>query len=726
MTPETLPTLTTWQATSGTQMEALLAKQSTFSTQAKEDLERETKEIIGMCGSPSASTNANTGLVIGYVQSGKTLSFTSLIAMARDNSFQILVVLAGISNILVDQSDERLLHDLQVAGANLGQWRTLKNPVNKSNDKANILATVNEWRDTDLPVEQKRTLLITVMKNPHHLKNLVSLFHELRFKLSGVPVLIVDDEADQASMNTEAAKNVKRVIKGESEKQSTIYGLILALKAAIPHHTLVQYTATPQAQLFIRREDELSPNFVKLLEPGPDYTGGEVFFITEAANILRQIPDNEVDSDERPLDGATPSLIAALRLFFLSQAADSILGVTENRSMMVHPSHLTDPHNTYAGWVESVHGQHVDLLRRPTDPDYPLLVDQYKETYDDLKSTVADLPTFEQLLARLPSIIAGTQVRTLNSKPESVGQIDWNNHKSFIIVGGMAMDRGFTVKGLTVTYMPRGLGGGNADNLQQRARFFGYKKKYLGYCRVYLSDEVSGAFRDYVTHEQDFRNRISGIIQSGRPLNELERRMLLPSSLPQPTRPNILTDKVFRGNEDSRWLRMQVAHGNTSFIEDNKRLAEAFHENFAWNDDEGHESTQCDLSDLLTIIRTFNYFEKSDQDAFRVAAYFLVEHLKRHPHEKATVFWMTTNGKARVRKANSKNRIALFQGQNPANGKGVIRYKGDAKIRRDTSFTLQIHKVRVTDSNEVDLAAETYALALWVPQSNLGEFIMQI
>lgn len=726
MSPETLPTLATWQPTSGTQMKALLAKQTNFSSQAKEDLERETKEILGMCGNPAESTNADTGLVIGYVQSGKTLSFTSLIAMARDNSFQILVVLAGSSNILVDQSDERLLQDLQVAGANLGQWRTLKNPVNKSNDKSNILATVNEWCDADLPLAQKRTLLITVMKKSDHLKNLVSLFHELRFKLAGVPVLIVDDEADQASMNTEASKNVNRVIKGESEKQSPIYGLILALKAAIPHHTLVQYTATPQAQLFIRREDELSPNFVKLLEPGPDYTGGEVFFINESANIIRPIPDDEVDSSEHPLDGATPSLIAALRLFFLSQAADSILGVTENRSMMVHPSHLTDPHDTYTGWIQSVHGQHVDLLRRPTDPDYPSLVDEYKETYADLKSTVADLPPFEQLLARLPSIIAGTQIRTLNSKPKSVGQIDWNNHKSFIIVGGVAMDRGFTVKGLTVTYKPRGLGGGNADNLQQRARFFGYKKKYLGYCRVYLSDEVSGAFRDYVTHERDFRNRISEIIQSGRPLNELERRMLLPSSLPKPTRPNILTEKVFRGNEDSRWLRMQVAHGNTDYIDDNKRLAEAFYSALSWKDDEGQKSASCELRDLLNIINTFNYFDKSDQDAFHVAAYCLVEHLKKHPHEKATVFFMTNKGKARVRKASSKNRVSLFQGRSPANLKGVSRNGSDATVKHDNSFNLQIHKVHVTDPSGNTLAAETYGLALWVPDSNLEDFIMQL
>jgi hypothetical protein len=725
MNPEPLPTLTTWQATSGTQMEALLAKQSAFSPEAKSDLERETKEIIGMCGSPVTSTNADTGLVIGYVQSGKTLSFTSLIAMARDNSFQILVVLAGISNILVDQSDERLLQDLQVAGANLGQWRTLKNPVNKPKDKANIHATITEWQDTYLPVEQKRTLLITVMKNPSHLKNLVSLFEELRFKMSGVPVLIVDDEADQASMNTEAAKNVKRVIKGESEKQSTIYSLILALKAAIPHHTLVQYTATPQAQLFIRREDELSPNFVKLLEPGPDYTGGETFFIKEAANIVREIPEEEIDSDEHPLDGATPSLIAALRLFFLSQAADSILGVTENRSMMVHPSHLTDSHQIYTEWVESVHSQHKDLLRHPNDPDYPILVDQYRETYADLKSTVTDLPTFEQLLARLPSIIAGTQVRTLNSKPDSVGQIDWNNHKSFIIIGGMAMDRGFTVKGLTVTYMPRGLGGGNADNLQQRARFFGYKKKYLGYCRVYLSDEVSGAFRDYVTHEQDLRSRIRKVIDSGRPLNELERRMLLPSSLPQPTRSNILSEKIFRANEDSRWLRMQVVHGVTSSVEGNKLLIESFYNTLDWKADQGHESADCALSDLLKILQTFNYLDKSDYDAFHVAAYCLVEHLKKHPNEKAKVFWMTNNGEARTRKANSKNRVALFQGQNPANGKGVIKYKGDSEIGNTSSFTMQIHKVRVTDASGTELVEKTYGLALWVPDTNLEDFIMQ-
>ena len=77
------------------------------------------------------------------------------------------------------------------------------------------------------------------------------------------------------------------------------------------------------------------------------------------------------------------------------------------------------------------------------------------------------------------------------------------------------MDRGFTVEGLTVTYMPRSVGVGNADTIQQRARFFGYKQSYLGYCRVYLDEDARDAYIDYVEHEEDMRRRLAEHQESG-------------------------------------------------------------------------------------------------------------------------------------------------------------------------------------------------------------------
>lgn len=156
------------------------------------------------------------------------------------------------------------------------------------------------------------------------------------------------------------------------------------------------------------------------------------------------------------------------------------------------------------------------------DPEHSSFVATFQPEYDDLASTVADLPPFAKLLEELEYAIRQTEVLEVNARPQTP-QIDWKNAYPWILVGGQAMDRGFTVEGLTVTYMPRDMGVGNADTIEQRARFFGYKRKYLGYCRVFLENGVRDAFRFYVEHERDIRRRLQQHRDIGRPLNEWRR-----------------------------------------------------------------------------------------------------------------------------------------------------------------------------------------------------------
>src|SRR6185436_1461870 len=124
-----------------------------------------------------------------------------------------------------------------------------------------------------------------------------------------------------------------------------------------------------------------------------------------------------------------------------------------------------------------------------------------------------------------------TRIMEINASRGRTPAIRWSDFYSHILVGGQAMDRGFTVEGLTVTYMPRGSGVGNADTIQQRARFFGYKLGYLGYCRVYLDSEVQDAFRSYVTHEEDIRERLLEYTATGRPLRDWKRAFFLDPNL---------------------------------------------------------------------------------------------------------------------------------------------------------------------------------------------------
>src|SRR5690606_26362168 len=148
----------------------------------------------------------------------------------------------------------------------------------RSTSYRSIEDTLADWQDPSVSKAECQTVLITVMKNHRHLDNLAQLLSQLNLKHS--PVLVIDDEADQAGLNT-------LVREGE---ESTTYRHLTSLRRHLPHHTFLQYTATPQAPLLINIIDVLSPNFVEVLSAGPDYVGGKDFFIDNRVLVRRILP----------------------------------------------------------------------------------------------------------------------------------------------------------------------------------------------------------------------------------------------------------------------------------------------------------------------------------------------------------------------------------------------------------------------------------------------------
>jgi len=172
-------------------------------TESGQHLLDEAYRVMQACGNPNAQTNAETGIVIGYVQSGKTLSFTTLAALARDSEYQLVIVIAGTSVNLVNQSTDRLRRDLRLNTRFDRKWTLLQNP-SRIEDRETIETTLAQWADPTYQNDRCRTVLITVMKNGSHLRNLTNLLTGL--SLEGVPTLIIDDEGDQASLNTRARR----------------------------------------------------------------------------------------------------------------------------------------------------------------------------------------------------------------------------------------------------------------------------------------------------------------------------------------------------------------------------------------------------------------------------------------------------------------------------------------------------------------------------------------
>ena len=172
------------------------------------------------------------------------------------------------------------------------------------------------------------------------------------------------------------------------------------------------------------------------------------------------------------------------------------------------------------------------------------------------------MPSFEDVIKKLRTAFNATEIKEVNRRQNGPPVIiEWPQRYGWILVGGQAMDRGFTVEGLTITYMPRGLGGGQADTMQQRARFFGYKSGYLGFCRVFLERDTRQGFEDYVEHEEFMRADMIAVRDNRQPLETWPRRFVLDPSL-RLCRDNVLRDGYSRAaaSTDS-WFTPQTFMG---------------------------------------------------------------------------------------------------------------------------------------------------------------------
>lgn len=708
-----------WVPEVGQETLSLLASLGLPDDESRDRLRDEAVAVISRCVPPAAPVDSETGLVVGYVQSGKTMSFTTVAALARDNGFPMVIVIAGTSIPLFKQSEERLKNDLRLRLRADRKWKHFSNP--KVAVRQSIESTIAEWSDPSVPDTEKQTVLITVMKNHTHLRNLNKLLGAMN--LSKVPILVIDDEADQASLNT-------GVNKGE---QSTTYRRLVELRQYLPHHTFLQYTATPQAPLLINLIDVLSPRFAEVLTPGQAYTGGKEFF-TGDKPLVRTIPDSEIPSVNNVLVAPPGSLLSAMRLFYLGVAAGYVLDQRKgNRSMMVHPSQKTIPHAEYTNWVRQATKLWLTLLELDSqDSDRQALLDQFYEAYQDLSQTVDNLPAFDVIADKLARAIRNTNIIEVNSK-QSTGtpQVDWKNDYAHILVGGQAMDRGFTVEGLTVTYMPRGMGMGNADTIQQRARFFGYKKAYLGYCRVFVEDAIRDAFRAYVKHEEDIRARLAEHRQTQKPLTEWKRAFFLDKKL-KPTRASVLDLAYIKDDFSDNWFEPKAPHDTQDAVKWNSNTVNQFLSTLMLVPNVGHPArTETQRHQVAINVPLAEAFAKlllqlritraGDSQYFTGLMLQVQRYLEDNPDTVCTVYHMS-GGKERERSVDGSDTIpTLFQGAHP-DSKGAI-YPGDRYIRDNEQLTIQIHNL-IVKTPEEDFKGVP-AVAVWVPKVMSNPWLSQ-
>lgn len=670
-----------------------------LSESERETVKREALRVLGRGHPPSEEEGHRTGLVVGRVQSGKTTSFTTVTALARDNGIRLVIIVAGTSNPLFNQSNERLRRFLGLDEGGAGKWVMIENP--DEDDEGQVRRFLQTWENDNIPDQANKTILLTVLKHHGRIRNLNNLLE--RLNLSDVPVIVIDDEADHAGLNTAV----------RDDEMSTTYRRLLELRDHLPHHTYLQYTATPQAPLLINIIDMLSPDYSEVLTPGEDYVGNEDFFLNDEMDLIRTIPDDELPEDDDDGWAMDPpdTLLDALRVFILGVA----VGLERNsqggnRSMMIHPSRLTDTHWVYKDWVENAIDNWSRILQSSEEADKEDLIRSFERAYEDLSRGVDNLPSFDELVPEyLAWAVAETTITEVNAADGSTPDVDWNATYGHILVGGQAMDRGFTVKGLTVTYMPRGPGVGNIDTIQQRARFLGYKRPYLGFCRVYLEAEVGGAYEAYVRHENAMHRQLSDLSEAGVPLAEWKRAFILDNDL-RATRRSVLDQRLIRGRGEG-WFVPRAPHDAAEAIQRNQRVVDEFLDQLEFMEDKGHaERTEHQrhevarrvplqkvLEDLLVPYRVSS---PRDSSRFTGRVLQVKEVLEENPDETCDIYYMS-KGRRRERSVDSEgDRIpTIHQGastETSEHERGEV-YPGDSNIRADSRFTIQIHKLKVME-----------------------------
>lgn len=618
---------------------------------------------------------ASTGLVVGRVQSGKTLSYEAVVALARDNGFSLVVVVSGISNPLLSQGVSRLKQDL--SSADPSAWLFLS-PGTDGTDYAQFEREVRRvqenWADDQTPIAYKQTAVVFVLKNHTRLGNLVTVLRSVDF--SNQRVLFIDDEADQASPNTKVKKR----------QESPTYFNVKQIREALPSHYYLQYTATPQANLLASIDDVLSPDFVCVLEPGANYVGGPDFF-ESSRGLVHTISETDLQLGADPNGPPPDSFRRAVALFLVGAAHVVACQKPTARSMLVHPARGIESHKWFVKWAERIVAKWRDLYEH-REQDFPTSMwVEFESAWRELKETFEDLKDLETCWNELRVVLRNLDIREVNASAGKTPVIEFDPRRFYLLVGGQAIDRGFTVEGLTVTYMPRGAGTFVADTIQQRARFFGYKRPYLGLCRVFLDPEVREAYEAYVRSEREMLRDLREVEAEGTSLHDWLRRFLVEGKM-KPTRSNVIGRDLTRVSLDDTWIRVtrRFTPDAPSAREAMERVNDLVRVD-RWRDwGHGHLETSIELSELIDIISA----TQSPAVLAEPRNVRLLDELRRKlvdgEHPEVRIFQMRA-GRVAQRTRTPRGDIQVFEGRNAG-------YEGDSNVfDHDADINVQLHLI---------------------------------
>lgn len=509
-------------------------------------IDYETDQIIKKFPKPQdLQTYRKKGLVIGYVQSGKTANFTHLISKAASIGYKFIIVLGGMTDTLRMQTQFRL--DKELIGRNsyaiqnlpLIRWLPgeekfisltgLPDPAYRG-DNGDFRPPATNFTDYFRSTSDVTVAIIKKLARNNGerfgsvIGNLINWIESRYDRDPNLmpPVLIIDDEADQASIDS-----------SDPEADPTVINhAIRRLISLFPKSVYVGYTATPFANVFVsplndyRGLEDLYPkDFIYALPEPYNYFGSRRFFGTRNSNgqlaYLRYVQDSERNLINDEDQEITEELKNALKDFIFSAIVRKYRSNNKYCGMMIHTDHRNLYHNTVAAKVSEYitdlssdvtlfeqfstycnESKAIGRLVAATNafPDYNY--DEFANDFNLIKSKIINRNADGRL----------TNIKIINSREDKLNY-QREDLQYLICIGGNIMSRGVTIEGLTVTYYLRDAA--NYDTLLQMGRWFGYRAGYEDLMRIYTTRIIAENFEFVSDVEDDLRREINRYIEEG-------------------------------------------------------------------------------------------------------------------------------------------------------------------------------------------------------------------
>jgi len=522
--------------------EEYLLKEKKWDYETINSLNKVSDMILDRTRDPQQSSFfASKGLVMGDIQSGKTTNYTALINKAIDAGYKIVIVLAGLTNDLRLQTQKRL--DKEVIGNITKQTNTkgksigvgnytrqtkivnvLTNSDDKDGDLKKVGSTIHLHKDMD-------PLLIVIKKNSYILKNLIDFLKSseencyTNEKLD-VPLLIIDDEVDQASVDTKDANTL--------ESASAINKGIRGMLKIFNRYSYVGYTATPFANIFISNQKDLNDDeqdifpedFIIYLPVPKHYSGINDFFsyengdldddkindlfveVTDKADLFDQTRINKNTS----ILGLNESLKNALDDFIVASSVKKSRDIKQHNSMLIHLANVKNPSTTLVEHVKNYLNEmslKYKYDRQNTDEYYKKI---WLERFEEI--SIIRNEKFEDNWQNISKYIlfvlesASWNIILVNDDSKDVIDFDCEP-KEFVFIGGNKLSRGLTLEGLVVSYYLRK--SRTYDAIMQMGRWFGFRKDWLDVCRVYTTIDVFDDFYNVGKALSEFKKEIQSM-----------------------------------------------------------------------------------------------------------------------------------------------------------------------------------------------------------------------